>query len=578
MFTAESKPYKLNPRIKKVEERSTKFAKPFLTSMYPENTNLIDTEVPLFKECCPNPTASNTVKHNESFTSTPSIGTSPEGETRNEGGEITDTRNSAAPIMDQFNSQMLQNFEQFLHSPTSFKGQDSSLVFEEKGLENSSLNHMSDDNIASEITPNRSTSDESESLSNLGHEMIHFIKKAGIFDCQKQNSSTSYASFEVAYNEENMMLKHFFKKLLPLLDGHPLSPWPDLALKYCDFDVARSCFISLACIHIYESKKGGNEYYATGIAHINNTMRQLIRLILSNDKQEAINENSEEMNNRHIQSFVILILINVHILFAVLETGRSTLIRFLLKAFGSICQDKTFYEAMEHSENKISLVVVLSWYDTVSAIVSPDCRLPLCNPEWYGTKNHEISTLQMMGCPGEVFKAMAQVCVLRHDLHNGVLEDNEDFNREVDALKLQLFRYRDYVSLANTETYTLRLKGAQCWVLAVYISLLRIFRTPERQRIIQSAVNEFIDVYSSMPHDSPTVTQMVWPVYAIGCECISDFERNLLHRFMSTLYESAQMGTLYSLRWIVEQVWKQAKPQEEILKQWLPKGTDYLPL
>lgn len=491
-----------------------------------------------------------------------------------------DLRNSAAPILDQFNSKMFENLEHFLQSPASVRKQE--MPFESRDQHEghaSPLNHMFDSIIASEMTPNPSIgSDESEGLSNLGDEMIHFIEKAKIYDGEKATTSNSHTSFDVAYKEENMMLKHFFKKLLPLLDAHPLSPWPDLALKYCDFDVARSCFISLACIHIYESRKGGNEYYKTGIAHINNTMRHLIQSILANEQEEAINEDEGEKNNRHIRSFVILVLINVHILFAVLETGRSTLIRFLLKVFGSLCQDKAFYDAMEHSENKISLVVVLSWYDTVSAIVSPDCRLPLCNPEWYGTHTNDISTLQMMGCPGEVFKAMAQVCVLRHDLHNEVLVDNADFQREFDDLKLQLFRYRDYVDLANTQNYALRLKCAQCWVLAVYISLLRIFRTPERQRIIQSVVHEFIDVYGSMPHDSPTVTQMVWPVYAIGCECISEYERSLLHRFMSTLYESAQMGTLYSLRWIVEQVWKQGKPQEEILRQWLPEGTDYLPL
>lgn len=493
-----------------------------------------------------------------------------------------DWLNSAAPIVDQFNSKMLENLEHFLQSPTTGRKHDSAPKNHKHFYEtNSPLNHMFDNVIVNGMAPTPSiASDSSDGFSNMGNEIVtDFMEKAKVFDSGRLTSSNSQASFDVAYHEENMMLKHFFKKLLPLLDGHPLSPWPDLALKYCDFDVARSCFISLACIHIYESKKGGNKFYKTGIAHINNTMQHLIQYILANDEEgEITNCNEEETQKRHIRSFVILVLINVHILFAVLETGRSTLIRFLLKVFGSICQEKAFYDAIERSENKICLVVVLSWYDTVSAIVSPDCRLPLCNPEWYGTHTNDFSTLGMMGCPGEVFKAMAQVCVLRNDLHNGVLKDDANFEREFEHVKLQLFKFRDYVGTEDMDSYVVRLKGAQCWALAVYVSLLRLFRTPQRQAIIQAIVHEFIDVYGSMAHDSPTVTQMVWPVYAIGCECVSDFERSLLHRYMTSLYESAQMGTLYSLRWIVEQVWKQGKLQEEILKQWLPPGTDYLPL
>lgn len=413
-----------------------------------------------------------------------------------------------------------------------------------------------------------------EDKSPIPKELAKLIGLNTVFDGHVDVTDNRKRALNMSYQEENRMLKHFFKKLLPLLDAHPRSPWPDLALRYCDFDVARSCFISLACIHIYESREGGSEYYKQGIAHIHSTMNHLIQSISSADT--GLGEDSTTAAN--IRSFVIIVLVNVHILFAVLEKGKLSLARYLLKVFASLCHGQEFYDSLKDNENKLSLVSVLSWYDTVSAIVSPDCRLPYCSPDWYGTVNDAFSTLEMMGCPGEIFKAMLEVCYLRHEIKGGYMEDGERFEAELQRVKSQLINYRDYVKYEGAQDYALQLKGAQCWALAVYVSLLRLFKTEERQTAITAAVNEFIDIYGSMPSESPTVTQMVWPVYAIGCECVSSTERAALHRYMVKLYETAQMGTLMLLRWIVEQVWERGITQEEVLSLWLEDQVDYLPL
>lgn len=421
--------------------------------------------------------------------------------------------------------------------------------------------------------------DSNPQFNNLDSEILQLIDRADVFDDGARPPPSS-SLLSMTYHEENMMLKHFFQKLLPLLDAHPQSPWPALALRYCDFDVARSCFISLACIHIYESRQGGKEYYKKGIAHIHSTMSHLIQSISNaetNLKQEDANP-GENGSKTHIQSFVILVLVNVHILFAVLQKGQSSLARYLLKVFGSLCQDQDFYQSLMCNESKGSLVVVLSWYDTVAAVVSPDCRLPYCSPDWYGLRADPVSTLQMMGCPGEIFKALLAVCFLRHEIHSGSMVDDEHFQAELEDIKDQLLRYRDYVDFKDGQDYALRLKGAQCWSLAVYVTLLRLFRNDDRNLAIREAVNEFIDIYGSMPSESPTVTQMVWPVYAIGCECRTDSEKDSLRLYMKTLYETAQMGTLASLTWVVEQVWKREIPQEEVLQEWLEEGVDYYPL
>lgn len=385
----------------------------------------------------------------------------------------------------------------------------------------------------------------------------------------------------LSYNEENMVLKHFFQKLLPLLDAQPNSPWPHLALKYCDFDVARSCFLSLACIHIYESRKGGEEYYNKGVAYINRTMDFLIRYISSTDiKNDELNARAEDfdsLNRRRISMFVILVLINVHILFAVLDRGQSSLSRYFFKVYATICNDTDFYSDLLANERKRTLAVVLSWYDTISAVVSPDCRLPYCNPDWYGTASDISSTLKVMGCPGEIFKALSKICFMRHEIRHGNLDDS--IAVQYNEVKQELLNYRDFVPYEpDAPKYALQLKGAQCWALAVLVTLVKVVKPPSYKHLILKYVDEFIDTYGSMDSNSPIVVQMVWPIYAMGCECTTSYEKSMLCKFMDTLYGNAQMGTLDFLRNIVFQVWEHKVPQEIILERVLPKGVDYLPL
>ena len=453
-----------------------------------------------------------------------------------------------------------------------------------KPIEHETLNitkHSSNSNL------HRGVISEPPSIS-FEDDIIDFMNSSNLFGGNERlissDASKIQDSVTVTYEEENMMLKHFFKKLLPLLDAHPNSPWPDLALKYCDFDVARSCFIALACIHMYESRKGGEEYYKKGMAHINITMEHLI-LNISNNGEKPNSENSSsrtiaENRKKQVSSFAILVLINVHILFAVLEKGKSSFVRFFFRVFASICRDSEFYNRLMENEKKRSLVVVLSWYDTISAIVSPDCRLPYCTPTWYGSSNELISTSKMMGCPGEIFCAMSKLCFMRRDVHYGIKKDRGKILEEYLSIKIDLLLYRDYVSLDDDgiETYYLRLKCAQCWTLALQVTLNRVVKPPGYEKLIRKDVLEFINVYGSMESISPMVTQMVWPVYAIGCECKFQEEQESMLSIMETLYQNAQMGTLFSLIKIVKHVWQQGITQEEYLITWLDADVDYLPL
>ncbi|KAI5949897.1 hypothetical protein KGF54_005375 [Candida jiufengensis] len=432
-------------------------------------------------------------------------------------------------------------------------------------------------------------------LFNFDFQIIDFIDKTQIFDANhklllnsiesKENevvaAPDSSTLFAMSHQEENMMLKHFFNKLLPLLDGHPKSPWPDLALKYCDFDIARSCFISLACIHMYESRAGGNELYQKGVAHINNTMDHLIHYIRENSGK-INDENEESTSKKYISYFVILVLMNVHVLFAVLEKGKSSIAREFFKIFAGICKDQKFYDnIIMTSDKRRSLSIVLSWYDTVSAITSPDCRVPYCLPHWYGTANDTISSIKMMGCPGEIFTAMSEVCVLRNKKYNNELT-NEDATMSYSRIKVSLLNYRDYVlayDQDSTSDYISRLKCALCWSLAVWITMNRTIEPTNYISLNQKLTDEFILTYDQLDPKSSLVTQMVWPLYVIGCECETETEKNYLIKFMDNLYENTKMGTTVSLKEIVLNVWEKNVNQEEYLIEWLGnKGIDYLPL
>lgn len=188
-------------------------------------------------------------------------------------------------------------------------------------------------------------------------------------------------------------------------------------------------------------------------------------------------------------------MIKVAILFLVLEKGKSAMSQYFFEVFGTICQDSGFYDSvLMTNDKKRSLCVALSWYDTVAAIVSPDCRLPCSMPEWYGSVDESISTAKIMGCPGEVFVAMYEVCMLRHEKHRGADLSDSSYVRRYEEIKKKLINYRDYVTFESDdgqEPYANRLKCASCWTLAVLATLNRLFLT-DYHELNAKITNEFI--------------------------------------------------------------------------------------
>lgn len=470
--------------------------------------------------------------------------------------------------------------------------------------------------------------------------------------------------------EESHILKHFFEKVIYLLDAHPQNPWPQLMMKFGSMDLAKSCFLSLSSMHLYVNN-GGDEFYKRGLLHINNTMEYLIKYVKTSGLQkkeghihnsnnenrednelsvsldnaneneyenEKENENDDNKNSielgidvpgvisklkyesdkrRGTNFMIILLLLYVHILFAVLESGRSALARMFLKLSSSIASDPTFTKKMKKVKQIQPLLCVLSWFDTVAAIVSPDCRIPYFDPKWFGESNDLISTDKMNGCPAGMFRVLYDLSLYRRETmflfskKQCDLECCRISHKNLLDLRDRCLHYRDHVLYVlphgSSFTYIDRLKCSQLWSLACilvtiqlelhYFGKLGIWIEQNRKLISESElpnsiptvhiysekataiVTEFLSVYNTIPAESPIITQMVWPIFYIGICSYTPENRAESWKCLKTLYETVKMGTIKSNMNIVEKIWNEGCSLESILagEGWFENGIDLLP-
>lgn len=361
-------------------------------------------------------------------------------------------------------------------------------------------------------------------------------------------------NLRLSYEEEAVCLKHFFEILLPMLDSNPNSPWPELALKYCDFDVARLCFLALASVHMYELGEYPVEYYQKGISHMNRAMNFLI----SNIRLGPANDPSK------LLLFIILLLIHVHLLYLCMETGRSSMTRYFLQVFALVCEDVPFQHELQHDSKKLAMMCYLSCYDTFCALVTPDCRVPFCMPQWYGTISSEMLTFVLMGCPGEIFHCFHKICHLRAAKKAG-----SNIVLEVDAIHNLLINYREYVP--EDSQFVASLRGAQCWALAGVVALCNLSgRLPNRY------ILEFIDVYGCLDRTTSMVTQMVWPIHIMSVLSTTQYQRERMMAFLNFQAEFTQMRMYTLMKLVVDQVWATGKNPDDVLVALLPPGSDYL--
>ncbi|KAG7839031.1 hypothetical protein KL942_004027 [Ogataea angusta] len=391
--------------------------------------------------------------------------------------------------------------------------------------------------------------------------------------------------------DDVMIVKHFFTRLLPSVSSSYNPLWPGAAIQYCDKDIVRSCFVSLGALHLagWVSDTGAKrKLLEKGALNINNTLDYLLRFIQDNNIHKSLmnsnfqpNDASTNILSSKKSVFFVCFMLYIQVLYGILENGRSGLSRVFFKLFAQLVEHSTFNVAQELGQANKTLCVSMAWWDTVSALVSPDCRTPYCNPRWY---NLDKDIEDQSGCPGQLFVCMSKLCHLRNGIkHNKLL--GTEIRKLYCELRTELSDYRMYVSYnlqppkeckySDKSYYLMRLKIAQCWSLAILTKLLSTVRPhKEHQSIIDHIGWEFADVYSSLDKSLPLVAHMIWPVMQIACE-YKDFITYL--KGIEGVFNSSSFSMVVNL---ANTVWSSGESLDDILagKTWLAAGIDLLPL
>lgn len=382
----------------------------------------------------------------------------------------------------------------------------------------------------------------------------------------------------LSHKEENILLKHFFEEVLPLLDANPAAPWAKLTLSYCKFDVAKNCFLCIASVHLQKRKNHQNqELYTKSVTYLSSIMEVFLKLIGPKNVAAGMKITSNDALN----SFMILVLIYIFLIYTFIESGISSSARQCFLVFDNIVSgDELLVHMAENTSNEdlISLIAVLSWFDCIAAITSYDCRLPLCQDEWFGSDNSSFSLREIMGCPRQIFVILRAISEIRYKLRRNILTNNSiSLRMSYDSLEARIVKYREYVIPGlEDDNYQCQLKCAQCWAIAAYVSLIRVISYNEV--MIKPLINEFLDVYGTLDQNDRIVTQMIWPLFIVGCECQNNKERLTWLSYIDSLYNITLTGVVSSTKKIVTDIWETQQPVEACIMAFASENKDFLPV
>lgn len=344
----------------------------------------------------------------------------------------------------------------------------------------------------------------------------------------------SEKEFELAHQKENQILKHYFENLVLKVDANKQSPWENLILKHCNFSVARSCFITLASMHLYQEEgQKRHELYHVSKQFLERIKIEVIRL--TNAPGFPYDENGCK---------TVLVLIYVYLLHCILDDGISKDCHFYFTTFAGICKSPVFAQTFGCDDQMKVLVATLSWYDIVATLLSSECRQLVCDPSWFGERDSKVLTIKIMGCPGEIFQVLAEVCRLKST--HGNIPGYSELKSSLLALIPRINNYRNYIVITDEFELSVVIKCSQCWAITAHLTILKEITKNdedpnENSNLIQILVREFLDVFSTLSLNNRTVGQLIFPMYLIGCEC-QERNREVWLNFYRGLYAAAHSG------------------------------------
>jgi hypothetical protein len=398
--------------------------------------------------------------------------------------------------------------------------------------------------------------------------------------------------------DENFFVNHFMHRLVQMFDNLENSPFPNLVLKYCEPDLAQSCFVTLSSIHLYGYSNDVNDYDKS-VNQLDVVTNELLSLIAFEDEQQAMEHPTVPKRNespillilRKLQNLppdlkpsrviTVLILIYVQTMFSILESGRSAITDFLFELASRICYDITLRDVLVQDEQTKFLVMLIAWFETITALSSPNVRKSYLRKfEFEGQDQFRLRSEDITGCPDEIFTSLLDILDLRFQIYTfGASRDSYGQKKRIITT---LYNYRDFVPYTEFQgdQYIEKLLGAQCWSLASLIYIHKLLPEEGYEHAIAALVTEFLFVFALLDENSDIKKQCIWPLLVVGEMLHLEKDRNKVLGIFDMFYDQNKMGNIRTLQDLLKKAWCEQRSLNSILEGggWGSSGIELLPL
>lgn len=300
----------------------------------------------------------------------------------------------------------------------------------------------------------------------------------------------------------------------------------------------------------------------------------------------------------------ILILLISMVVIETINGGRSSAIRNHMYMYGKIVSQREIRDYLIQENSGKFLINSYVWFDLITSASSHDSRAPfISNPEMFDGPS--IGLNYMVNCSIKTMQILYEVTVLRsefkafqEDLAQSTAYTPQKSNQlralweRGQSLKRHLLVELHAECAAGFPEHSEEHTGCKCWILAVLVFLLRIFKSckPEVWADIRALCIQFVDLNLRLNPANKVANMLVWPLFLVGCELknkadfvvttesgTKDYQA-LLRARISRLRHSLGVGNWRTLQTIVESCWKHEVDWEVHLGTGIWKQHDFMPI